>query len=52
MSDDDEMRVQVKRASKKKSGYEVEKRGDGFYYSEFGSTDFVVLLVNTYPNNG
>ena len=29
------MRVQVKRASKKKSGYEVEKRDDGYYYREF-----------------
>ena len=26
------MRVHVKRNSKKKSGYEVEKRDDGFYY--------------------
>ena len=46
MSDDDadEMRVQVKRASKKKSGYEIEQRDDGYYYSEllFGS-DVVVF---------
>jgi hypothetical protein len=36
MSDDekDEMRVQVKRVAKKKCGYEVEKRDDGYYYSE------------------
>eukprot|EP00536_Pseudo-nitzschia_multiseries_P018206 jgi/Psemu1/299626/fgenesh1_pm.2256_\ len=27
-----EMRVHVKRNSKKESGYEVEKRSDGFYY--------------------
>mmetsp|Transcript_33201 Transcript_33201/g.78417 ORF Transcript_33201/g.78417 Transcript_33201/m.78417 type:complete len:101 (-) Transcript_33201:372-674(-) len=27
-----EMRVQVKRSSEKKSGYAVEKRSDGFYY--------------------
>ncbi|OEU22100.1 hypothetical protein FRACYDRAFT_267156 [Fragilariopsis cylindrus CCMP1102] len=27
-----EMRVHVKRNSKKKSGYEVEKREDGFFY--------------------
>ena len=29
-----EMRVHVKRNSKKKSGYEVEKRDDGFYYGK------------------
>ena len=31
---DDEQRVKIKRATKKKSGYEVEKRDDGFYYCE------------------
>ena len=43
MSDDeaDEMRIQVKRASKKKSGYEVEKRDDGFYY---GKAFFLKML--------
>ena len=29
-----EMRVHVKRNSKKKSGYEVEKREDGFFYGK------------------
>jgi hypothetical protein len=33
---DEEMRVKIKRSTKKKSGYEVEKRDDGFYYREFG----------------
>jgi len=28
------MRVHVKRNSKKKSGYEVEKREDGFFYGK------------------
>jgi hypothetical protein len=27
-------RIEIKRNSKKKSGYEVEKREDGFFYSE------------------
>ena len=29
---DEEMRIKIKRVTKKKSGYEVEKRSDGFYY--------------------
>lgn len=35
-SEEYEKRVKVKRSSKKKSGFEVEKRDDGFYYREFG----------------
>jgi len=31
-SEEYEKRVKVKRSSKKKSGFEVEKRDDGFYY--------------------
>ena len=32
--DDNETRVHVKRNSKKKTGYEVELRSDGFYYGK------------------
>lgn len=35
-----DLRVHVKRLSKKKSGYEVEKRSDGFYYSKFARIYF------------
>ena len=28
-------RIEIKRGTKKKSGYEVEKRDDGFFYSEY-----------------
>ncbi len=45
ISDDEELEeeitIRVKRQSKQKSGFEVEKRKDGHYYSKYYSYVFI-----------